>query len=199
MRTDASNYAIAAVLEQVLDDGRHLPVTFLRRVPAEGQRRTWGPPEKEVCAIVMDLRKSAGYIAPHHVTVCTDHQSVQSWHKQHVDTPSGPGSPRATRQKTMAKFDLTVVYVLGKDNTVMDCPSRWAYPASKGMTDVSAHGDEVETTEAKKIIDMERIMGEDGDKVSESEIGLLLTLTTGKSRQRASPRKVASFTRMVIR
>ena len=46
-------------------------------------------------------------------------------------------------------IDLTVVYVLGKDHTVADCLSRWAYPASKGMTDVSAHGDEAETPEAK--------------------------------------------------
>ena len=64
----------------------------------------------------------------------------------------------------MAKFDLTVVYVPGKDNTVADCLSRWAYPASKGMTDVSAHGDEAETAEAKRIIEMERLMGEEGVK-----------------------------------
>ena len=44
------------------------------------------------------------------------------------------------------------------------CLSRWAYPASKCMTDLSAHGDEAETAEAKKIIDMERMRGEDGIK-----------------------------------
>ena len=64
----------------------------------------------------------------------------------------------------MAKFDLTVVYVSGKDNTVVDCLSSWAYPASKGMTDVSAHGDEAETAEAKRIIEMERLMEEEGVK-----------------------------------
>ena len=64
----------------------------------------------------------------------------------------------------MAKFDLTVVYVPGKDNTVADCLSRWVYPASKGMTDVSAHGDEAETAEDKRIIDMERMMEEEGVK-----------------------------------
>ena len=45
-----------------------------------------------------------------------------------------------------------------------DCVSRWAYPASKGMTDVSAHGDEAETAEAKKIIDMEPMIEEEGVK-----------------------------------
>ena len=45
-----------------------------------------------------------------------------------------------------------------------DCLSRWAYPASKGMTDVSAHGDEAETAEAKRIIEKERLMEEEGVK-----------------------------------
>ena len=112
----------------------------------------------------MALRKWAGYIALHPVTVCTDHQSLQSWHKEHVDTPSGPASRRARWHETLAKFDLTVVYIPGKDNTVADCLSRWAYPASKGMQDISAHGDEAETAEAKKIIEMERLMEEEGAK-----------------------------------
>ena len=106
----------------------------------------------------------AWYIALHPVTVCTDHQSLQSWHKEHVDTPSGPASRRARWHETLAKFDLTVVYVTGKDNTMADCLSRWAYPASKGMTDVSTHGDEAETAEAKRIIEMERLMEEEGVK-----------------------------------
>ena len=160
----ASDYAIGAVFEQVLDDGRHVPVAFWSRVLAEGQRRTWTPREKEAYAIVMALRKWAGYIALHRVTVCTDDQSLQSWHKEHVDTPSGPASRRARWHETLAKFDLTVVYVPGKDNTVGDCLSRWAYPASKGMMDVSAHGDEAETAEAKRIIEMERLMEEEGVK-----------------------------------
>ena len=112
----------------------------------------------------MALWKWAGYIALHPVTVCTDHQSLQSLHKDNVDTPSGPASWRSRWHETLAKFHLTVVYVPGKDNTVADCLSRWAYPASKGMTDISAHGDEAETAEAKKIIDMERLMEEEGVK-----------------------------------
>ena len=164
LRTDASDYAVGAVLEHVLDDGRHVPVAFWSRVLAEGQRRTWTPREEEAYAIVMALRKWAGYIALHPVIVCTDHVSLQSWHKEHMDTPSGPASRRARWHETLAKFDLTVVYVPGKDNTVADCLSRWAYPASKGMTDVSAHGDEAETAEAKRIIEMERLMEEEGVK-----------------------------------
>ena len=81
-----------------------------------------------------------------------------------MDTPSVPAPLRAKLHETSAKFDLRVAYVPGKDNTMADCLSRWAYPASKGMTDVSAHGHEAETAEAKKIIDMESMMEEDGVK-----------------------------------
>ena len=65
------------------------------------------------------------------MVVCTDHQSLQSWHKEYVDNPSGPAARRAQWHETFAKFDLSVVYVPGKDNTVADCLSRWAYPAGK--------------------------------------------------------------------
>ena len=162
LRTNAPDYAIGAVLEQVLDDGRWVPVALWSQVLAEGQRRTWTPREKGAYAIVMHLRNWAGYIALHLVTVCTDHQSMQSWHKEQVAIPSGPASRRATRHKTLAKFDLAVVYVPGMDNTVADCLSSRTYPASKGMTDVSVHGDEAETAEARKIIDMEHMMEEEG-------------------------------------
>ena len=110
------------------------------------------------------LRKWAGYIALHPVRVCTDHHSLQSWPKEHVDTPSGQTSRRARWHETLEKFDLTEVYVPEKDNTVADCLSRWANPASKGMKDVSAHGDEAQTAEAKKIMDMEHLMQEEGVK-----------------------------------
>ena len=36
------------------------------------------------------------------------------------------------------------------------------------MTDISAHGDEAETAEAKRIIEMERLMEEEGVKYSSS-------------------------------
>ena len=38
--TDASDYAVGAVLEQIQEDGSHVPVAFWSRVLAEGQRRT---------------------------------------------------------------------------------------------------------------------------------------------------------------
>ena len=98
------------------------------------------------------------------MVVCTDHQSLQSWHMEHVDTPSGPAARRARWHETFAKFDLSVVYVPGKDNTVADCLSRWAYATGKAWMDISSHGDAEETEEAKRIIEMEKAMEQEGVK-----------------------------------
>ena len=164
LRTDASNYAVGAVLEQIRDDGSHVPVAFWSRILAEGQRRTWTARDKKTYAIVCALRKWSGHIGLQPVVVCTDHQSLQSWHKEHVDTPSGPAARRARWHETFAKFDLSVVYVPGKDNTVADCLSRWAYPAGKAWMDISSHGDAGESEEAKRIIEMEKAMEQEGVK-----------------------------------
>ena len=98
------------------------------------------------------------------VVVCTDHQSLQTWHKEHVDTPQRPAAGRARWHETFAKFELSVVYVPGKDNTVADCLNRWAYPAGKACMDISSHGVAEETGEARRIIDMEKAIEQDGVK-----------------------------------
>ena len=164
LRMDASDYAVGAVLGQVRDDRSQVPVAFWSRILAEGQRRTWTAREKETYAIVCALRKWSGHIGLQPVVLCTDHQSLQSWHKEHVDTPSGPAARRARWHETFAKFDLRFVYVPGKDNTVADCLSRWAYPAGKAWMDISSHGDAEETEEAKRIIEMEKAMEQEGVK-----------------------------------
>ena len=78
LRTDASDYAVWAVLKQVWDDESHAPVAFWSRILAEGQHRTWTAREKETYAIVCALRKWSGHIRLPPVVVCTDHQSIQS-------------------------------------------------------------------------------------------------------------------------
>ena len=72
LRTDASDYAVGAVLEQIRDDGSHVPVAFWSRILAEGQRRPWTAREKETYAIVCALRKWSGHIGLQPMVVCTD-------------------------------------------------------------------------------------------------------------------------------
>ena len=96
LRTNASDYAVEMVSQQVEDDGTHVPVALWSRVLAPGQRRTWEPGEEETYTIICALHKWAGHIGLPPVVVCRDHQSLQSRHKQHVDTPSGP-APRSAQ------------------------------------------------------------------------------------------------------
>ena len=78
VRTDALDYAVRAVLEQVREDGNQVPVTVWSRVLAAGEQRTWAPREKKSYTIVCALRKWAGHIGLQTVTVCNEHQVLQS-------------------------------------------------------------------------------------------------------------------------
>ena len=112
----------------------------------------------------MALRKGAGYIALHPVTICTDHQSLQSWHEEYVNTPSGPASCRGRWHETLAKFDLAVVYVPGKKNTVADRLSMWAIQPAGAWRMCLPMAMSLRPLRRKKNIDMERMMGEDDVK-----------------------------------
>ena len=75
----------------------------------------------------------------------------------------------------LAKFDLSVVYVPGKENTVADCLIRWANPAGKAWMGISMPGDAEETAEAKHIIEAERLL-EDGEAKCFGVVGSCLEL-----------------------
>ena len=110
------------------------------------------------------------------VTVCTDDQSLQCWHKEHVDTSSGGAACRARWHETLAKFDLTVVYMPGGLDTVADCVRPWAYPASKGLAHISMHGDEGEQP---------RPRASSASWMSAWNVGTLITSASSASQKKA--------------
>ena len=162
LRTDASNYAVGAVLEQVDKmgtitgvAGSHYPIAFWSRKLSKGQHN-WAPREKEAYAIICALVKWAGSIGLQHVDVLTDHQSLERWHSEHVDTPSGPSGRRGRWHELLSKFNLSVTYLPGKLNPVADATSRWMYPARNAFQDVSKHGCVDSAKDMKEIIRQER-------------------------------------------
>ena len=154
LKTDASDKAIGAVLEQqraVAGRISYVPVGFFSRKLAKSQFN-WTPREKETYAVVSALRKWAGWIGLQPLLILTDHKSLEDWVKEKMDTPSGPAGRRARWHETLSKFDLTVQYLPGKDNVVADALSRYAYPACKAFQDASFHGSEEARREMEKII-----------------------------------------------
>ena len=79
---------------------------------------------------------------------------------EHVNNPSALAARPAQWLETLAKFDLSVVYVPRKGNTVAECLSPWAYPARKAWMDISMHGDAEETADANRIIEGDRLLEE---------------------------------------
>ena len=157
LRTDASDFALGAVLEQQRE-GKWVPVAFYSRKLAKGQKN-WTPREKETYAIVAALRKWAGWIGFQPVVVKTDHRSLEHWVTENVDTPSGPTGRRARWHETLSQFNLTVEYYPGKENLIADAMSRFAYPASSSREDVCFHGSAASHAEVTKLIQKENEEG----------------------------------------
>ena len=131
LRTDASRYAVGAVLEQQdLETGAHYPLAFWSRKLSPGQMQ-WSPLEQETYAIICALKKYQSWIGTKRVEILTDHGSPEYWSTEHVNTVSGPAGRRARWHEFLSLYDLHVAYLPGKYNTVADALSRWAYPASE--------------------------------------------------------------------
>ena len=126
IRTEASRYAIRAVLEQVDETtGDEYPLAFWSRKLAPGQMQ-WLPREQEIYAIICALKKYQSWVGTNGVEVLRDHRSLEYWATEHTDTVSGQAGRRAGWHRFLSLFDLHVSYLPGKHNTVADALSRRA-------------------------------------------------------------------------
>ena len=106
--------------------------------------------------MVSALCKWDSWIGLQPITVHSDHHSLQHWHSEAVDTPSGLSGRKGRWHELLSKFNLTVLYIPGKDNDVADAMSRWAYPVSKSFQDVSMHGSAASKVKTEREIRLER-------------------------------------------
>ena len=166
LRVDASGYAAGACLEQLLDEARKptpedviqrktVPVAFMSRKLTQTQKN-WVPREQETYAIILALQKWESWIGLQPILVLTDHKALEYWTHEVLDTPSGPLGRRSRWHQILSKYDLTVGYIPGKENTMADVLSRWAYPASQVLRDISLHGSEKDDEEMKCLMRKEK-------------------------------------------
>ncbi|GFS73216.1 retrovirus-related Pol polyprotein from transposon 17.6 [Trichonephila clavipes] len=113
IRTDASNYALGAVLLQGEGSDEH-PIEYASRLltPAE---RNYSTTERKALAVVWALKKFRGYIEGTEITVASDHQPLK-W-LLNLKSPTGRLARWALE---IQSFNLKVQYIPGKANVVAD-------------------------------------------------------------------------------
>ena len=127
--TDASKYAMGAVLEQNFGEGFQPVAYFSKKL--DNAQRNYGAGDREALAIVLTLHEWRCYLQGAHFVVNSDHQCLQKiMHQAHVS------GRKARYAEFLAEFDCTINYVKGADNTVADAFSRRADLFAIGATEV---------------------------------------------------------------
>lgn len=118
VETDASGFAIGAVLFQIDSNGVSRPVAFTSRKLSQAEQN-YPTHEQELLAVVHALKTWRYYLDGSHFIVYTDHATLQHF----------PTQPNLTRRQArwmelMQEYDFVFKYKPGKDNIVPDALSR---------------------------------------------------------------------------
>ena len=106
---------------------------------------------------MLALMKWETWLGLQPVLVLTAHQDLEHWAREVLDAPSGPVGRRSRWHQFFSPYDLSVGYVPGKNNTVANVLSRFAYPESGSYQDISKHGSAQDEDEMEGIIFQERM------------------------------------------
>jgi reverse transcriptase-like protein len=115
MDTDASNFALGAIINQVFDDGKH-PIAFhsCTLLPAEWN---YDVHDKEMAAIIYGFKCSCPYFlgANHPIHVRTNHKNLQ-----YFCQPQKITGRQARWMEFLQDFDFVLDHMPGHVNTVAD-------------------------------------------------------------------------------
>ncbi|GBL79856.1 Transposon Tf2-6 polyprotein [Araneus ventricosus] len=117
IRTDASSYALGAVLTQGEGPEEHV-IEYASRllIPAE---RNYSTTEREALAVVWALEKFRGYVESQEIIIASDHQPLK-W-LMSIKSPSGRLARWALQ---IQSFNPKIEYTPGKANVLADMLSR---------------------------------------------------------------------------
>lgn len=117
LTTDASNFAIGAVLTQLID-GHERPIAYLSRTLSSAEEK-YSATAKELLAIYFATKKFRPYLYGNKFTIYTDHEPLT----KEIKLTDATG--RVTRQRLyLEQFDFELIYKKGKQNVVADGLSR---------------------------------------------------------------------------
>ena len=118
LETDASRLGLGAVLSQKQSDGKYHPVAFGSRA-LHGAEVNYHSTKLEFLAMKWSIKHFQMYLLGHHFKVCTDNNPLTYF--------LTPPNMDATKQKwinELAKYDFSLEYQKGKNNTVANALSR---------------------------------------------------------------------------
>lgn len=116
LTTDASNYAIGAVLSQ---EGH--PVCFASRT-LNNHERNYSATDKEFLAILWSVNYLRPYLYGRKFKILTDHQPIKFLHSKYKGKDMSPRHQRWLLK--LGEYDFNIEYIKGKENQVADFLSR---------------------------------------------------------------------------
>jgi hypothetical protein len=118
LATDASDYAIGAVLFQRDGTGNERPVRFLSKTLSSSER-VWGVPDREAYALVYAIEKCRGHLIGRQFTVYTDHNNLK-----YIMHHCRENMRLARWALRIQQFLFTIKFIKGADNICADALSR---------------------------------------------------------------------------
>ena len=128
IHTDASNYALGAVLMQGEKENQR-PIEYASRLLLKAEQN-YSTTEREALAVVWAVQKFRGYVEGGDITIQTDHQPLK-W----LFTLKSPTGRLARWALLLQTFNLKFEYTPGKQNVIADTLSR---PPFEGEEDIKA-------------------------------------------------------------
>ena len=120
LSTDASNYAVGAVLSQV-QNGQERVIAYASHVLTRTEKK-WSTYDKELWAIVWSVRHFRHYLSCNPFTIVTDHRPLLSLRK--LDVMHDPTGRRGRWALELDPYQWTIIHKEGKKHTNADAMSR---------------------------------------------------------------------------
>ena len=119
VHTDASKFAIGAVLLQRSDSGVERPISFFSKKLSSPQQN-YSTYERECLAVVAALEHFRVYLLGHPFRLRTDHKALK-W----LFSKEPKASPRVSGWiATLMEYPVVIEYICGTENTIADILSR---------------------------------------------------------------------------